>query len=74
MLLNRTKFQAGYCDSSSAVSIAAYQGDRAIIELLLQQHPEVCTYFALWIADSQGHKAIVDTFLVISDGLSGLSL
>ena len=60
MLLKRPEIDFDYCDISAAVSVAAYQGNLAMVTLLLRAHAELCTFFALWIADCQGHRAVCD--------------
>lgn len=63
MLLGRPEIDFDYCDSSAALAMAAYQGNVALIYMLLGYYPQLCTYSAVWIADSLGHSAVVDTLI-----------
>ena len=63
MLLDRSKIGFDYCDASGSLAMAAYQGNMAMIQLLLSTHTYLCAFTALWIADSQGHKAVVDAIV-----------
>jgi ankyrin repeat protein len=63
MLLNRREIDFEYCDASAALVMAAYHGNLVTIELLLGKHPQLCTFFTLWVAASQGYKILVDVLI-----------
>ena len=63
MLVEQPGVDSDYCDISSALAMASYQGNMAMIELLLGKHPWLCTFYAMWIAASQGHKFAVDALI-----------
>ena len=63
MLLDRPEIDFDYCDTSAALAMAAYQGNMAMIQLLLRTRPHLCSFNTLWIADSQGHRKVVDAII-----------
>jgi ankyrin repeat protein len=63
MLLAWSKIDVDYCDTSAALAMAAYQGNVAMIQLLLSKYPHLSAFNALWLADSQGHNTVVDAII-----------